>query len=247
MSTTIESFQLHLTSQSADKIYDGNNCNVEFYLPVIEIPSEYHIYVSVTHAVIPFTFYNINSTNNTLIYNVNGSVFTLTIPEGNYNITNLLNFLNLNMPSFTVTYNAINNKFTFVHSTYSFIFTNSSTCLSILGFIQQDNNSSGLILISNRAVNLAPIRCICISSNLKTFNIDKSQNNNYSTICSIPINTQPYSIITYENKGNFRMNSYTNIINTIAIKLMDQNGNMINLNGANWSMTLQFDVVNFVD
>ena len=58
MSTALESFQIHLTSGTADKIIDGNNSNVEFYLPTIEIPSQYHIYVSLIHAVIPFTFYN---------------------------------------------------------------------------------------------------------------------------------------------------------------------------------------------
>jgi hypothetical protein len=83
-------------------------------------------------------------------------------------------------------------------------------------------------------------------TNLKTFNIDKTQVNNNNTICSIPIITQPYSIITFQNQNNFRVNTYTNTISTLAIKLMDQTGRLLDLNGANWSMTLQFDVVDFV-
>ena len=43
--SALESFQLHLTSQNADKVNNNNNCDVEFYLPVIEIPSQFHIYV----------------------------------------------------------------------------------------------------------------------------------------------------------------------------------------------------------
>jgi hypothetical protein len=83
-------------------------------------------------------------------------------------------------------------------------------------------------------------------TNLKTFNIDKTQVNNNSTICSIPITTQPYSVITYQNPNSFRVNTYANTISTLAIKLMDQTGRLLDLNGANWSMTLQFDVVDFV-
>ena len=48
------------------------------------------------------------------------------------------------------------------------------------------------------------------------------------------------------NTTNFRNNLYTNVINTICLKLIDQNNNVINLNGCHWSITLQLDVVNFV-
>ena len=170
--SNIDSFQIHLTSQTADKIYSNNNCDAEFYLPVIEIPSQYHIYVSVQHAVIPFTFYNINSSNNTLNYNINDNIFTVIIPEGNYNINNLKTYLSTAMGGFTIVYNSINNRFTFTHSTNNFIILSSSTCLSLIGLLAQDNYSTGLRLTSNRAVNLAPIRCICVSTNLKTFNIE---------------------------------------------------------------------------
>ena len=66
--SSIENFQLHLSSNFADKIYSNNNADTEFYLPLIEIPSQYHLHVNVVHASIPFTFYNINSSNNVLHY-----------------------------------------------------------------------------------------------------------------------------------------------------------------------------------
>ena len=246
--SSIESFQLHLSSQNADKIYSNNNCDVEFYLPVIEIPSQYHIYISVQHAVIPFTFYNVNSSNNVLKYVVGaGSTLTLTIPEGNYNINTLKTYLLTNLGNFSVTYNSTNNKFTFTHNTSNFIFLATSTCLTLLGFLSQDNTSSSLSLVSNRAVNLSPVRCICISTNLKTFNINKTAVNNQSIICSIPITTPPYSIITYQNPNGFRVNTYTNIISNLAIQLKDQTGQLLDLNGANWSLSLQFDIVDFVE
>jgi hypothetical protein len=256
MSTALESFQIHLTSSTADKIIDGNNANVEFYLPVIEIPSQYHIYVSVVHAVIPFTFYNVNGDYNRLYYilydpinlqSVGASSFN--IPPGNYNINTLKAVLVANMPGFIISYNSVNNTFTFSRTDNNvFTLSYSSTQCPLLGFnFETLGNGPFSTVTSNRAVNLAPIRCVCVGTNLKTFNINKANVNNMSMLCSIPITTQPYSIITYQNPNNFRVNTYTNLISTIAIKLMDQNGQMLNLNGANWSMTLQFDVVDFVN
>jgi hypothetical protein len=255
MASHIETFQIHLSSQNADKIIDGNNCNVEFYLPVIEIPSNYHIYASVQHAVIPFTFYNVNSTNNILQINTfNDSIplgvdRTFTIPIGNYNVNNLMAVLSnqLSFLSFAITYNSVNNTYTFSNSLYNFKFYSSSTCLSLLGFLNQENVSSNFTMTSNRAVNLAPIRCICISSNLKTNNINKTSVNNSSILCSIPINTQPYSIITYMNQNNFKVNTFTNVISTLSIKLADQTGHLLDLNGANWTITLQFEIADYVD
>jgi hypothetical protein len=103
--SALESFQLHLTSQNADKINNNNNCDVEFYLPVIEIPSQFHIYVSVQHAVIPFTFYNVNSSNNILNYTVDSISYQLIITQGNYNVNTMKSFLSANMSGFTITYN----------------------------------------------------------------------------------------------------------------------------------------------
>ena len=245
--SSIESFQIHLTSQNADKTYSNNNCDVEFFLPIIEIPSQYHIYVSVVHAVIPFSFYNVNSSNNLLYYSLGGSTFNITITQGNYNVNTMKSFLSTMMGGFTIQYNSITNQFTFTHTTNNFIILDTSTCLSLIGFLPQDNTSISLSLTSNRAVNLSPIRCICISSNLKTFNITKSDVNNQSILCSIPIQTLPYSIITYTNTNGFRVNTYTNQISTLAIKLKDQTGMLLDLNGANWSLTLQFDIVDFVE
>jgi hypothetical protein len=254
MSTALETFQIHLASANADKIIDGNNANVEFYLPTIEIPSQYHIYISVVHAVIPFTFYNVTGSFNRLYYVLYDSTLqsvtssSFNIPSGNYNINTLKAVLVANMPGFTITYNSVDNTFTFSRTdAYTFTFSYSTTSCPLLGF-NFDTLGSGPFstVTSNRAVNLAPIRCICIGTNLKTFNINKTNVNNKSVICSIPIMTQPYSIITYQNPNNFRVNTYTNLISTIAIKLMDQNGNQLDLNGANWSMTLQFDIVDFV-
>jgi hypothetical protein len=243
----IENFQLHLNSENADSVYFNNNCQVEFYLPIIEIPSQYHMYVSVEHASIPTTFYNINSNNNILVYVINLVTYTLEITKGNYNVTTLKNYLMTNMNNFTIIYDSIINAFTFTHTYYDFTISSNSTCLSLIGFFKTDTTSVSKILTSTRAVNLCSIRCICVHTNLKTSNISKTNTNCFNILCSIPITVSPLSIQPYTNNNNFKVNTFSNNISMLSIKLCDQLGNLIDLNGANWSMTIQFNIVDFVD
>ena len=246
--SALETFQIHLSSNSADRIYNNNNCDCEFNLPLIEIPSQYHIHLSVQNAVIPFTFYNINDSNNVLYYILNTQQYQLNIIKGNYNVNTLKTFLNNNMSGFTITYDKITNKYTFTNNLgYDFTILSSSTCYYLIGFTEENTTSTNGILTSTRVINLAPIRIINVLSNLLTNNINKISSNNKSIICSIPVMTQPFSVIHYVNSTGFKINSFTNTISTLQIKLTDQLGTLLDLNGSNWSMTLQVDIVDFVD
>ena len=246
--SSIDNFQLHLSSNFADKLFNNNNADAEFYLPLIEIPSQYHLHVNVVHASIPFTFYNVNSSNNVLNYTVDSINYSLVITQGNYNVNNFKSFLNSNMSNFTISYDPIQNKYTFVNTAnLNFTFSSTSSCLGLLGFTNQNNTSINYSLTSTQTINLNPIRCVCVGSNLPSSNISLTSKNKNNIICSIPITTQANSIINYLNPNNFKINTYANVLSSLRIQLMDQDGNLLNLNGANWSMTIQFDVIDFVD
>jgi hypothetical protein len=152
-----------------------------------------------------------------------------------------------NMTNFTITYDSTYNAFTFSHTYYDFTISSNSTCLSLIGFFKVDTTSTSKTLVSTRAVNLCSIRCICLSTNLKTSNISKNNTNNFSILCSIPIDVSPLSVISYKNFNNFKVNTFSNCMSMLSVKLNDQLGNLLDLNGANWSITIQFDIVDFVD
>lgn len=243
----MESLQLYLNSSNADNYIGNNKSYCEWILPVIEIPDGFHIYLSVQNTSIPYSFYNINSTNNTLIYLLSPSVYnTIIIPQGNYNINNLISTLISLMTGFTITYNNITNKITIIYSLGDFTLLLNSSILSILGFsttsiIRSLNGTR----TSDNSINMHPITSINVVSNLITYNINKSFLNNNSILCRIPINTPPFSIIEYNNNNNFRINLFINTFNSIKIKLLDDNGNILDLNGLNFSITLQLDVESF--
>jgi hypothetical protein len=249
-----DSYHIHLNSSNAIRYYNGTyNSQVEFLLPVIEIPTNYTIYLSVCHVAIPYSFYNVNSTNNTLKFSILSVITTITIPIGNYTALNMLSTLNtlLSPFNFTVTYSSITNQMTFTHSTQDFTFIYDpnnlqSTCFNILGFSLNYQYSTSKILTSNTMLNLSPTRCLCISSNFRTQNITTIKSNNFSLLCSIPIAVNPYAIITYQNSG-YKTNLNSNVFNSVIINITDQDGNFLNFNSINWSIALELELVNYVD
>ncbi len=249
----MESIQIHLNSKNANSYNNGSLSDCLFILPYIEIPSQHSIYLSVVHAVIPYSFYNIDSSNNLLSYSENGGIsVNLFISPGNYTAIQMAAYLTSIMTRFVVGYNGITNKFTFTNSTYDFIINYNSTCLDMLGFSSNELaylSSTSKVLISEYCINMAQKQCLCIGSNLQTGNINLSSNqlNCRSIICSIPLDGQPYSLIAYKNPNDYKLNLYSNNLSVINIKLLDQNGNLINLNGKYFSLTLQLDIVNFVE
>lgn len=251
MSSEFDTIQIYLSSKYAIS-YNNNlisDCNFTF--PLIEVPSGYYLYLTLSHCNIPYSFYNIDTNNNKLYYSVNdGNLQLLEITRGNYNIKQLLSFLNSNLQNFTVTYDIITNRLTFINSLYNFYFDKSSTCLDLLGFNTETNlyNTSILRqLTSYKSVDLASHKCIHITIDIPTGSINLSNKSEMSILASIPINTCPNSLITFVNPTNHKVCLYKNSLNSINIRITDQDNNNINLNGCHWSMSLQVDVIKFIE
>lgn len=255
-----ETIQIHLNSKFATSYNNNSSSDCNFTLPNIEVDDGYYIHLSVLTCVIPYSFYNIDSTNNSLYYQeiiVNGNgaqVSTINSPiyiaSGNYNAIQLATYLTQNLPRTTVTYNTINGKYTFVNTTNNFIIKSQfSTCLNLIGCSSDDLYNTSVLksLTCYSPANLSPRQCICISSNLASGNINNQLNSNRSIICSIPILNQPFSLINYTNSNGAKFNLYTNFFNFINLKLTDQNGASLNLNNQHWSITLQLDIIKFLD
>jgi hypothetical protein len=246
----MESIQIFLNSSNADKLNNGSTSDCDFFLPIIEIPDGFHIYLSVVKCLIPYSFYTVNSTNNTFSYTLYGagiSNYSSTIPSGNYNVNQLFSALIPIIHPFFAnsSYDSTTNKFTFTSTTTEFSLNYSTnSCLSLFGF-NKTTTSTNKTLTSTNCANVNPVKCINVVSNLITYNINKSFINNQTILCCIPVNKPPLSLIEYTNQNNFRSNLFVNTISIIKLKLVDENNNIIDLNGLHWSITLQLDVEPF--
>jgi hypothetical protein len=243
----MESIQIYLNSLNAD-IIQNINTDATFYLPNLNISNQHEIYISVQSCSIPYSFYQINTTNNFIKYTINGfqDIYDLYIPVGNYNINELITFLNSNMSGFTTTYNVKQNNITITNNNnYNWQFMSASTAL-ILGF-NYPSYSTNYSITSNN-INLNPISYINILTNYKTKSFIKKigvNNPDFNLLCSFPIEINRNGIIIYKNINNLKINTYTNNLNQLQIKITDNYGNLINLNGSNWDLIIQFDIIKF--
>lgn len=244
----IESIQIFLNSRYATETVDGNTANCIYYLPVIEIPDGHHIYLSMQNANIPYSFYSITAIDNTFSWGlVGGPINTYYVEPGNYNITQFIDVIKNAMgASYTITYSSITSKILITHSTSNFIIY-AATINHVLGFSKTTNTTSAANLLYGRdCVNLNQIRAINVEINFPTYNVNVAQSYNNNILATIPVYVAPFSIITYTNPNNFRTNLYVNKLDQIQIRLLSNDGNLINLNGINYQMTLQLDCVKFV-
>ncbi len=245
----IESIQIFLNSRYATETVDDNTANCIYYLPVIEIPDGHHIYLSLQNASIPYSFYSITSFDNTFSWGlVSGPVNTYYVEPGNYTITQLVGVIQAAMgTSYTVTYSSITAKLLFTHTSSNFVIY-ANTINHILGFSKTTNTTSTANLLYSRdCVNLNQIRAINVEINFPTYNVNIAQPYNSNILATIPVYVAPFSIITYTNNNNFRTNLYVNKLDQIQIRLLDNEGRLIDTNGVQYQMTLQLDCVKFTE
>jgi hypothetical protein len=249
--TVLDTLQLYLNSNSADRYNNNSNCDVEFLLPLIEANSQCYIHISVQNVSIPHSFYNCNSSNNILRYYLNSApdvIQTIVIPVGNYNVNTLKSHLANVMTGFTISYNSTTNKYTFSNTSTDFTILSSSTCLALLGFKNSVSlSSTNKALTSTICCDFTTAKAILIGSSFPSSNITKSINTENNIIASFPVDVLPFGLLTYSNHNNYRFNTYANIMSSIALRLTDQNGTLLDLNGCDWSMTLQLDIIDYVN
>lgn len=238
----MDKIQIYLNSKRANKYINNQTSDCIFHLPAINVKKSKNITVTVLNAQIPSSYYNVNSTNDKLVYNVNGGTsLTVTLTHSNYNINTLkAHIVSLIGSNFTFTYSTSSNKLSIYNSTYSFEFEESSTCFELLGFSDQNHVSILRTLISDNVVNLFTVRNLQIASdNFILNNIDSYNPNNSNILASIPVNTIYNGIISYANIHDVysEINNTRNLTN-LHIKITDQDGNVIDLNNAHWSLTL---------
>jgi hypothetical protein len=207
-----ESIQIHLNSKFAKTFNNLYYSDVNFETNLIQVDDNYSIHLSVINASIPYSFYNINTTNNKLTFHEYISEtsrgLTLYIEEGNYTAYQLATYLSQNLPNTTVSYNSITNKFTFTNSVNDFIIFNEySTCQNLLGLSTNDlyNGSVGRSLTLRFQINLAQYQMIKIATNFNAGSISNLNNNDMRILCSFPVNNAPYSLITYTNSDNYKI------------------------------------------
>jgi hypothetical protein len=199
--------------------------------------------VEVISAEVPYTFYVINSTNCAISWSSGATVYTANVPVGNYTITTFLPALqtamNAVMAGFTVTYSTVTFKITFANAT-AFSILGTSTISDIIGLSGTTASAASVTL--PRVFNIGGPKYLLIRSTKLTQPkitrpfLNSTQNN---ILYKIDINGSPGDILVEKNLyTNMLKYGVRQTIRTIDFQLTDDNGNLIDLNGLDWSLTL---------
>lgn len=209
----------------------------------------------------PFTFYATNSLNNQLRIN-RGITKTISIPSGNYTATTMISMLNTALntvtdpvtgyvydgfpgESFVVTYSSTTLKFTITNTNPFTIYSSATDPLSTLaknlGY-QIDSTTDTLTAIGDSAANLSGPQYIRIQSTFlsaptqhKPLYADDSYE---TTLFILPVNAGFGSFVSTDIQIPIRLTYKFRINNTdiIDFSVVDENGNLLDLNGNDWSM-----------
>jgi hypothetical protein len=253
--TDKDNFIVVLNSKFATTIYNpGYNSSCEFDLPepIRRGKTDIKLCCSVLSFVCPNSIYNVNETNNILSV-TNSYIGTVpqtnpvlyTIPVGNYNSQTLISTLLSILPSgFSISFNTINNKYTFNY-TQTFSINSTSTAYQVLGF------KANTTYLSTSNSLAAPYTCnfngveqinILLTS-VNTNNIDCFSGNTKSSIIQpvqIPLGTNQ---ILYQKTNEYNFMISQDMLDDLKIELRDSNNNLVNLNNQHFNLVLMFTVV----
>ena len=245
---------------------DGN----KFYNLISEITARKDelIIIYLKKAFIPFSFYMLSSARNNNKLDITEqqtdnttNSYSITIPDGNYNINQLISIIKDLMESastfsfiYNITFNNTTGKVSFLitsgtnplNTTINFS-TGSNTNSNIHNFIGFSNNDVSFTETSNatsdRIVDMADgLDGLHIKSNLVGTNVITTErgDSGSSELLVIPIDLEPYSILYYSELGNpFKHKLDKSSIRQIEIKITDTNDNVIDFNGLPYTFILQ--------
>tara|TARA_R110002096_G_scaffold322812_2_gene516885 strand:+ start:477 stop:1430 length:954 start_codon:yes stop_codon:yes gene_type:complete len=247
---------------SSDKTteYDSFGSVFSYHLetPIIT-PTNQDCLISLHSCVVPYSFYNIRENiNDRIPYRLvaNDNLSFVKIPKGNYTITTLANTIKTLLDgitggvAYTITYNRTTMKYTYDSNSQQIYFDFSAftdTSHIEMGFGKNETTiDSGIDNLES--TNVPDINGnthqIQIRTNLSTKGCIDSISKSYSTILgSIPIDVN-FGGVIFSNPSNIHKILITSKnIQDITIRITDDRGRPINLNGLDFTCAIMIDFI----
>lgn len=238
MSIIKDTKKLFFTPSGGSKLNGTYNSDIDFGVYGLIQDETYILYntVSIVHAEIPYSFYVVNVYNNLLSLST-GDIY---IDRGNYNATSLMKAINSKLPvNMTLTFNSSDGKFKLSYN-QPFSIKNTSTINRILGLGKEMYTSINNVIQFPYPANLLGTKNLYIKTNLFINNLNLSTND-YETLACIPVNVEPYSIIMFNNYSNSAHIIKNKTLDSINIRIYDDDNNLVNFNNVDWSITLEIN------
>ena len=200
--------------------------------------------IELKSALIPNTYYNINANNNLFFFpNSDSGLSSYTVPIGQYTIATLITELNTLVAVLTVTESTLTGRLTFTISAGTMDIISDSAVnpmAPILGMLVTVLATAGPVTVSG-VPNLNGLKSVYISSQSLSSHSSMiaSEKLKRNIFCSIPVDV-PYGVyMTWDENDNtldYTLFASHKNISSIDIKLLDDNNDVVDLNGLDWEL-----------
>jgi len=234
----------HISSQSIflhsnDAVVSISDAEKIFYLQeAITAPAGYRLVIGLTNLTMPNSMYNIVDGKNTIT--INSTEYTIT--AGNYSAEDLVTSINTEIAAIgSVSFDDIDNNFTFTFNSAATI--NSTTMERPLGLAGQLPKNSVTSYTASNICDLGGTTNIYIRIRNLTMNNLDSRGRTNNIIASIVNNTNYGGYIFFVPPEVLYYQITEQSIGHLDVELTDQEGELIDLNGANFNITLTIHYV----
>lgn len=217
--------------------------------PTFTLRSPVYVYAYRVKSVsIPFSFYMVNSTNNTIAFreSADGTNRIATLPVGNYDASTILSALGTALSAtgtqtYTVTYDEVSGRLT-ISAPGNFKIlsaSNGSTAWNVLGIDQYNDTATGISTVKlPHYVDFSFNSSILLCSNaLSSEDVIYSSDESKAVVSNIPADAPAGAVIHWENHGGFLL--FEESIQQVDFLLLDSaTGQPIDLNGGAFTVTL---------
>tara|TARA_R110002124_G_scaffold2209_2_gene14583 strand:+ start:722 stop:1672 length:951 start_codon:yes stop_codon:yes gene_type:complete len=220
--------------------------------------------ISLHSATIPYSFYNIrDNINDTIPYLIDDTYSTnqfITIPKGNYTASSLKTLIGSLLSAQADITSTI--SLSFDRTTMKFKYINSSNLQNLkLDFSKRNdtayiesgfstNEQSGSIdmdgLESSNVIDVnGSIHSLFLRTNLSQLGSIDSNSGGFNTILGkIPITSNFGGVLFFKpNNNTHKILNQNNNINFLTVRLTDEKNRLVDLNGLNFSLSIQIDFI----
>lgn len=233
---------MHLTKINSN---DRNSVSDGTHSFTIDLPHQLEGKYQLVEAVVPITFYTVDSYNNTIYFYENSTNKVATIEDGTFDTTTILTAVKSALDTasgghntYTVTYTAQTGKLT-ISASNAFYFTfgdnTSNSAHSVLGFTQQ-NTSSATSITGDAHVDLTRTKSINI---LLDNQIEIVEGNGGCTF-SLPITGISGDVLVYSSLSRHipQCITFNRPTKRLTVRLLDDNYLPLDIINGGWTLTL---------
>ena len=251
----ISTHYLHIRSKDATQLVDGFNTDFQVQLQsAITSKPDQEIHISLSSLEMPYSFYNISSDldNNTFVFK---RVFlpdtTVTIPDGNYSIDDLVSTFNADASfsaKWSMTFSYTTGKVTLTSSDTASILVkwSESTINKVLGYREGQNDetvTAGSSTTSPFICNLATVHSLYIKANFAASNVQSTRQGSSSTIQKVSVDVNSGGVIYLDSRDHIQTTRISNpVVDLLQLRITDQNDRLIQLNNCNYELSLMFQI-----